>query len=175
MKIIILITTFLTYLISFSVNGQNNSKPEMIEEEGILYELYPDKLFNGEHLIHYPNGSIKEILFYKKGKKEGMRETFHENGQLFEKETYKNGNLEEIFEGYYDNGSLWWQGMAKNNLRDGFIKVFFENGQLKYIGQNKNNSQEGLWKYYDDEGNLEITKCFFKNEEVALEKCKLNE
>jgi|TARA_B110000196_G_scaffold179081_1_gene153568 antitoxin component YwqK of YwqJK toxin-antitoxin module len=172
MKFIILITTFLTYLISFSINGQNHNQSEPIEKEGILYQEYPDTLFNGEHSIHYPNGSIKEILVYKNGKKEGMRETFHENGELFEKETYRNGNLEEIFEGFYDNGSLWWQGMAKNNLRDGFIKVFFENGQLKYIGQYENNSQEGLWDYYDNEGNPEITKCFLKNVEVDLTICK---
>ena len=62
--------------------------------------------------------------------------------------------------------------MAKNNLRDGFIKVFFENGQLKYIGQYENNSQEGLWDYYDNEGNPDITKCFLKNKEVDLAKCK---
>ena len=172
MKFIILITTFLTYLISFSINGQNHNQSEPIEKEGILYQEYPDTLFNGKHSIHYPNGSIKEILVYKNGKKEGMRETFHENGELFEKETYRNGNLEEIFEGFYDDGSLWWQGMAKNNLRDGFIKVFFENGQLKYIGQYENNSQEGLWDYYDNVGNPEITKCFLKNVEVDLTICK---
>jgi len=175
MKFNFLITAVLTYLISFPINGENHNQSEPIEKDGLFYVLYPKKLFSGEHLIHYPNGSIKEILVYKNGKKDGKRETFHENGQLFEKETYKNGNLVEIFQGFYDDGSLWWQGTAKNNLRNGYIKVYFKNNQLKYSGQYINDSQEGLWNYFNDKGDLEATKCFFKNEEVEIEKCKIAE
>ena len=81
MKFTFLITAVLTYLISFPINGENHNQSEPIEKNGLFYVLYPKKLFSGEHLIHYPNGSIKEILVYKNGKKDGLRTFTYTDGE----------------------------------------------------------------------------------------------
>ena len=166
MKKLILISALLFNFCIFADNGANP-----IEEGGILYKEYPNKLFNGPLILFHSDGTVKEKLAYKDGFKEGSRMTFHENGSLFEKETYLKGKLEGLFQGFHDNGELWWEGFAINNLRHGEIKVFHDTGKLKYTGEYKLNLKEGLWEYFNEEEIINNQECYLNGEIVELSNC----
>ena len=58
--------------------------------------------------IYYPNGNIKEINNYKKGKLEGISEMYYDDGK-----------------------TLMIQGNFKNNLLDGIYRELYKNGKTK--------------------------------------------
>jgi uncharacterized protein len=161
--------TIMALILSLNLVASNQTEYEEID--GILYESYPSKPFEGLLTLYYKEGSIEEKLYYLNGLKNGSRNTFHENGKPFEVETYKEGKLEDLFQGYYDNGSLWWEGYASNGKRNGSITVFYESENVKYIGQYKSDSKEGLWKYYDENGADEKQECYLNNELVDMTNC----
>ncbi len=114
---------------------------QLVERNGITYEINSQTPFTGSFVNYHENGQLKVRRNFKDGKRDGLSEDFYENGQLNSKENYKEGEL--------------------NGLRE----YYNEKGQLKFIQNWKDGKPDSLWEYFDEEGNLTETE-EYKNGEL---------
>ena len=91
---------------------------------------------------------------YKKGKKDGLWETFHKTGWLREIEHFKDGKRNGLFEVHYENGKLAYRGNFKDGEQeDGLHEEYYENGQLNFRKILKNGKVVS-YEYYNEDGSL---------------------
>ena len=102
---------------------------QLVERQGIKYEINSTTPFTGSSVSYHENGQLKKVENYKNGKREGV-ETYFENGQLEFRGNYKNGEPDGLGEGFYDNGQLWNRENYNNGKLDGLREWFDEDGNL---------------------------------------------
>ena len=93
---------------------------DLIEKDGLYYEINSDVLFTGE-----VTGSV--VGNFKNGKPEGEWLEHYENGELLSKGNYKNGELDGEFLYYYENGQLKEKVIYNRN----FTKIYA--GDFTYV------------------------------------------
>ena len=117
----------------------------LVERDGIKYEVNSQTPFSGTSLDLYTNGQYKEVLYYKKGKPHGQKERFYENGQLASTGNYIEGNEDGSWQTYHENGQLASTGNYIEGNEDGIwnrydilgLKEHYEEGELKSKGNFK--------------------------------------
>ena len=97
---------------------------DFVKRNNLYYKKFTDVPFTGE-ISGKRNGK------FKKGKKDGLWETYYENGQLLFKENYKNGKRDGLSEWYLLDGQLSEKGNYKDGKKDGLWEWFNEDGSLK--------------------------------------------
>jgi antitoxin component YwqK of YwqJK toxin-antitoxin module len=78
---------------------------------------------------YYPDGKLKSVLNYKKGKLEGIALYYYQNGQLKERVNYRKGKRERTGTTYYESGKLKEEITYVDGKRES-IKLYDENGKL---------------------------------------------
>ena len=78
---------------------------------------------------YYPDGTLKSVLNYKKGKLEGIALYYYQNGQLKERVNYRRGKRERVGTTYYESGKLKEEITYVDGKRES-IKLYDENGKL---------------------------------------------
>ncbi len=78
---------------------------------------------------YYPDGKLKSVLNYKKGKLEGIALYYYQNGQLKERVNYRKGKRERTGTTYYESGKLKEEINYVDGKRES-IKRYNENGEL---------------------------------------------
>jgi len=64
---------------------------QLVERNGITYEINSQTPFTGGFVNYHENGQLKERGYFKNGKEDGMWEGFEENGQIEFTSYYING------------------------------------------------------------------------------------
>ena len=93
---------------------------QLVEREGIFYEISSQTPFTGTVVEFHDNGQLKEQGFLKDGKLYGPWEFYYKNGQLKQKGSFvgrKPDEQYESYEGYYESGQLSF----KRSYKDGKI------------------------------------------------------
>ena len=88
---------------------------QLVERNGLSYEVNNEKPFTGSTLSYHPNGQLESRIEYKDGLKVGMSEIFYENGQILTSKNYKDGQKNGLVNSFYQNGSL----SERENYKDG--------------------------------------------------------
>ena len=133
---------------------------QLVERNGIYYEVNSQTPFNGASVSYFENGQLKMKSSYKDGCLEGLHESYYENGQLKEKGIYIEiidipkfcSNDLDLDYGYYD----------------GLHVSYYENGQLNKKENYKDGQWDGLHEFYNFNGQLEYKSCYKKMEEVDM-------
>jgi antitoxin component YwqK of YwqJK toxin-antitoxin module len=99
---------------------------------------------NGQLLLRYPNGIIKEKSYYMDGRRHGECQSF------------------------YPDGKLWSDDYFTDGLTNGLSTVFYENGQKRYEGNFVNGKPAGTWNFWDEKGKLIRTITYGKGEKHPL-------
>mgnify|MGYP001068377437 CR=1 FL=1 len=120
----------------------------LVERDGIKYEVNSQTPFTGIGMI------------------------YHENGQLSQKGNYKDGKRVGLFEFYHENGQLKAMGIWKDGKREGLYVSFYENGQLLGKGNFKDGEFDGLWEIYHENGQLKAKPCYRIGEDVDISYCE---
>jgi antitoxin component YwqK of YwqJK toxin-antitoxin module len=93
---------------------------------------------NGLKIIHYKGtGVVKARINYKKGKADGLYQSYYPTGRLQSETFYAKGQ------------------------RNGKATFYHENGKVKSEDFYKKNQQDSISKVYDKEGNLKVA-CFYR-------------
>lgn len=138
----------------------------------------------GENIIYYLNGKIKERYTKVNGKKHGEWVKYDEDtGDIFSKFSYKNGVIDGPYtlfenkdlytgegktfcsEGNWKDGKLVYNKIFldgvldeefhyKDEKKHGGFKQYHSNGKIEQEGEFKDDEKNGLWKSYNDKGNL---------------------
>lgn len=90
---------------------------ELVERNGIAYQVDSNEPFTGSSVKFHENGRLKNRANYKDGKKEGLNEWFWENGQLGQTGSLKGGKKDGPFEMFNQNGELTRSVNYKNGVR----------------------------------------------------------
>ena len=78
---------------------------------------------------YYPNGQLKSVLNYKKGKLEGIALYYYENGTLKERVNYRRGKRERTGTTYYESGALKEKITYVNGKKE-HVLLYSEDGKL---------------------------------------------
>ena len=83
-------------------------------KEGTLFlkGRYSDNLRDGQFVAYHPNGEIKSVGVYQKGKRVGIWKHYYQNGKLMQEIEYLDGEGNFKVNAYYD-----WEGAQK--IKDG--------------------------------------------------------
>tara|TARA_Y100000768_G_scaffold362046_1_gene320553 strand:- start:444 stop:941 length:498 start_codon:yes stop_codon:yes gene_type:complete len=124
---------------------------QLVERDGLFYEVNSQKPFNGTLVSYHDNGQLKLRSNYKNGKLEGLSENFHDNGQLRSEGYFQDWKQIGSFKIFFDNGRLQWV----LNYEDGQLiglENYYRNGQLQIKTNIKNGKPEGPYEGYWDDG-----------------------
>ncbi len=99
--------TFIFYLLFLNIYSQNGIVKSYYPDGNLYNELsYVNDILDGTSYWYYPNGNLKAIKEYSKGKLNGIVREFHENGLLKEEYSVKDGIKNGTHRIYYENGAL---------------------------------------------------------------------
>ena len=111
----------------------------------ISKELYVNDVKEGNSFYYYNTGELKEIVFYRDGKKQGLTKEFskdsvlitlmeYNNNYLINRErlnhTDTNGRKQGTFKSYFDNGNLYKEENYLDNQLHGYYREYSSNGAL---------------------------------------------
>ncbi len=99
---------------------------------------------DGQHVVRYPNGVIKEKSYYAAGRRQGECQSFYQSGKLWSDD-------------FFDAGVL-----------DGIATSYYENGQKKYDGSYTKGKPSGIWNFYDESGKLTHSKNYGKIDKQSM-------
>jgi antitoxin component YwqK of YwqJK toxin-antitoxin module len=111
----ILLILCLIFLVSCS--QKEVASDQIMERQGLAYEVNATTPFTGVAVEHYDNGQLKEKKTYRAGQAEGLHESHYDNGQLSAHRTYKGGRRHGLQQAYYDNGQM----SSTSNYKDGAL------------------------------------------------------
>jgi antitoxin component YwqK of YwqJK toxin-antitoxin module len=131
-----------------------------------------DGRYYGWYTSYYPNGYIKEKIFYPSSKeeKEQIREIYYyengqlksvkfwgkniwneyyETGQIEAKGHIKNGRKDDYWEYYYPDGTLESFKIYRSGLQTDSSYSYYANGDLKVKAYYSMNLKHGTFEFYD--------------------------
>jgi antitoxin component YwqK of YwqJK toxin-antitoxin module len=101
-----------------------------IDGKKVAEENYSEDVLDGRKVTLFPEtGEPAEIIYYKKGMREG------------------------VFQRYFLSGKVMIAGKYANDLLDGEYTVYYENGKIEIHGFYSKAQQIGNWEYFDENGN----------------------
>ena len=118
------ITKSLLILLFISSCSVEVNEDQIVERNGIAYEVNSEQPFTGTVT------------------------SFHKNGQQEMKRMYKDGVLDGEVQFYFENGQLRLKAIYKDGMKDGEYQSYFENGQLSYTGRYLNGMEIGIHTEY---------------------------
>ncbi|MBN1339178.1 MAG: toxin-antitoxin system YwqK family antitoxin [Bacteroidales bacterium] len=132
--------------------GKKNGIRRTFHEDEVIEENFVDDVKQGFTYYYYPNGKLKEEVYFEEGLEEGTgRQYALSDGRVIKLKYYKKGFV-------YDIENI--NRMDKAGLRQGPWKYFYENGNVRVEGEYKNGLEHGYFKEYTEDGNLISTSKF---------------
>jgi antitoxin component YwqK of YwqJK toxin-antitoxin module len=101
---------------------------------------------------YFDNGSIKKIIGYENGFKDGHFIEYYKNGSKKNETFYSHGKLNGKWIYWDENGIERMKTEYKDNLKNGLWFKYDTEGKLKERGEYQNNKKHGLWLNYFEDG-----------------------
>ena len=132
--------------------------------DGLVKEFFFDGAVREE--VYYKNGKkegvaklynnkgvVRGEFKFKHGRQEGLSKTYHPTGELFKEITFKNGKLEGVNREYAKDGTLLFEAYFKDDKQDGTTTVYDPKGGKTVSVYDKGKLVSE--KHYDAKGNLQ--------------------
>ena len=157
-------------------NSETVKEEDLIQrKDGLYYKKYAKVPFTGSMKIFRkvdPNGQSRvnsqtwKNINYKKGKPEGLYESFWLNGNLHFRGNTKKGKFEGPFETFYSTGELNY----KSHYRHGYLDGLFETNAYRgaYISLEKIEKKELVLKIGRDS---KYMLSYLKNKKIPTTNC----
>ena len=100
-----------------------------------VYEAYIEKegVIEGEAILYYPDGKIKQVTYYKKGQLHGPSRFYSEEGGLLSESWFIEGLQEGKCYAYYPSSHLYSLHRYKKGLMEGLQEFYHEDGGVKTL------------------------------------------
>ena len=108
----------------------------------------------GEWMFYRKDNSLSAKMYFKNGKREGLKKIYWENGNVYTIANYINGKIEGIDKTYYKDGSIAYSIPYKNGLKNGEEKKYKNNGTIYSIKNYKNDALHGVSIDFDSDGEI---------------------
>ncbi len=129
-------------------------------ENGKLKEvrnLNDENNLEGEVLVYYENGNLKQKLFFINGKQTGEQRVYGENGSLIGIENWLQGKKNGKATYYFESGELGEEGQFEKGKKAGEWKTYYKSGALQKTGGYQDGLETGIWKTYNADGTPQTT------------------
>ncbi len=129
---------------------------ERLTKDGKPSQQYilKDGKANGEVIIYYECGAVRERLNYKAGVRDGKGEIYTETGQVIEQYNFSSDSLHGVTKTFYEDGTRQLEINYNNGKLDGVYNRYHQNGKISVQGNYKLGKAIGIMKFYHDNGNL---------------------
>ncbi len=116
---------------------------QLVERDGIWYEVNSEVGFTGRSVGTYENGQKKVEGTFKDGKENGKRAAWFENGQKEGEATWKDGKQDGKRTEWYENGQKQEEATFKDGKPDGKRTFWYESGQKQEENTFKDGKEDG--------------------------------
>lgn len=156
MKVLVLSLSIL--LLATSCNTKKIVLTEDQLPDDIFYLENQIRPFSGECVVLFQDGQgVKELLTFKDGILDGIRESYYPNGQLSRKGQYLNGKLHGKWTAWDEKGNLKYEVHYESDKLTGHYITWFHTGVIKEKGMFDQDRKIGEW-IYSDEAGMRINK-----------------
>ena len=111
--------------------SEQTSEPQLVDRDGLHYQVDAQLPFTGTTLLHYKSGNLLETETYRNGKSDGPRKTYYESGQSLCSSFFKDGKREGVTECFYEDGTLASVMTFVNGKQHGLLAIYHLNGLIK--------------------------------------------
>jgi antitoxin component YwqK of YwqJK toxin-antitoxin module len=134
----------------------NSGLNERYTQEGKPWQKYylKDGEVDGEVLVYFGCGAVRERLFYKAGMRHGPGQVFNSDGKVIEKFIYQDDSLQGHYESFYHTGEPQTKTAYVRGEMDGAYQRFHQNGKVDAEGAYQAGRATGPWKFYHSNGKL---------------------
>lgn len=148
---------------TYYLSGLKKQVEEIIDTTTYLQNFWmPDSAHtqkiingNGEYLVYYNLGTIKEWYNYKDGLKHGPFEEHSIYGYPLISGSFHMGQKDSIWNYYYYTGKLEKTSNYLRGKLDGPYRYYYDNGALNVEGQYSNGEKTGKWVWYTKFGKVD--------------------
>ena len=128
---LILLSLYANYALSQEIFVTYYSETKNIREsyEGMV--INGDTVKNGLYKIYFNNDSLWQIGSFRSDTLIGKWLDYFPNGQLKQELYFEKGKLEDTSYSYYESGGKYQINVYKKDFLNGCCKTYYENGFLK--------------------------------------------
>jgi antitoxin component YwqK of YwqJK toxin-antitoxin module len=103
------------------------------------------------------DGAVREEVYYKNGKKEGVAKLYNSKGVVRGEFNFKKGIQDGLSKTYYDTGELLKEITFKNGKLEGVNREYAKDGTLLFEAYFKDDKQDGITTIYDPKGGKTVS------------------
>jgi antitoxin component YwqK of YwqJK toxin-antitoxin module len=103
------------------------------------------------------DGAVREEVYYKNGKKEGVAKLYNSKGVVRGEFNFKKGIQDGLSKTYYDTGELLKEISFKNGKLEGVNREYAKDGTLLFEAYFKDDKQDGITTIYDPKGGKTVS------------------
>ena len=111
-------------------------------------------------------GQLRNLEYYKDGKKDGLQTSWYENGQKYSEINHKDGTKHGLQTYWHENGQKQKEITLKDGGKHSTEIRWKKNGQKQVEITRKNGKKHGLETWWDEEGNIIQQKRYENGQQV---------
>ena len=111
-------------------------------------------------------GQLRNLEYYKDGKKDGLQTSWYENGQKYSEINHKDGTKHGLQTYWHENGQKQKEITLKDGGKHSTEIRWKKNGQKQVEITRKNGKKHGLETWWDEEGNIIQQKKYENGQQV---------
>ncbi len=140
---------------------------ELLDQDGSVIRTV-GKIPDGLVKEFYWVGAIREEVYYKDGKKEGVAKFYNKKGALLGEFNFKNGKQDGLNRTFYPEGELRKEITFKDGRMEGINREYARDGALLFEANFKDDKQDGTTTAYHPDGGKTVS--VYKKGELVSEK-----
>ncbi len=102
----------------------------------------------------FQDGSVKTIVHYLHGMKQGSSVEYYENGKVKSEYNYYHHHEHGICKEYFESGQVSLIAIYRDGKKSGLWQAFYPDGRLKYQGRFSDDIKTGQWITRNEMGKL---------------------
>ena len=140
---------------------------ELLDQDGAVRKTV-GKIPDGLVKEFYWGDAVREEVYYKDGKKEGMAKFYSKKGGLRGEFNFKNGKQDGLNKTYYPEGELMKEITFKDGRMEGINREYARDGKLLFEANFKDDKQDGITTTYHPDGGKTVS--LYKKGKLVSEK-----
>lgn len=140
---------------------------EIMDKDGSVIRTV-GKIPDGLVKEFFLDGAIREEVYYKDGKKEGVAKLYNKKGIMRGEFNFKNGKQDGLNRTYYPDGERLKEITFKDGRLEGINREYAKDGRLLFEANFKDDKQDGLTTIYHPDGGKTVS--VYKKGKLVSEK-----
>jgi len=129
---------------------------ELMDRDGSVIKTV-GKIPDGLVKEFFLDGAIREEVYYKDGKKEGVAKLYNKKGIMRGEFNFKNGKQDGLNRTYFPDGERLKEITFKDGRLEGINREYAKDGRLLFEANFKDDKQDGITTIYHPDGGKTVS------------------